>query len=83
MEYLLFVPVVCFFSWFCCMVYRYRNPYKLVMVFGKKGSGKTTLLTKLALQSLKRGYEVYSTVDVPGCHTFDVNLVGKYVFPPG
>lgn len=82
MEYLLFVPVVCFFSWFCCMVYRYRNPYKLVMVFGKKGSGKTTLLTKLALQSLKRGYEVYSTVDVPGCHTFDVNLVGKYVFPP-
>lgn len=23
---------------------KYRNPYKLIMVFGKKGSGKTTLM---------------------------------------
>ena len=30
-------------------IMKYRNPYKLYMVFGKKGSGKTTLMTKLAL----------------------------------
>lgn len=60
----------------------YRNPYKLIMIFGKKGSGKTTLLTKLALKALKDGHPVYSTVEVPGCYLFDVNMVGSYVFPP-
>lgn len=69
---------------FMCAYYtkKFANPYKLIMVFGKKGSGKTTLLTKLALKELKKGLTVYSTVDVPGCITFDVNRVGDYVFPP-
>ena len=40
-------------------VMKYRNPYKLYMVFGKKGSGKTTLMTKLALQYQKKGWRVY------------------------
>lgn len=61
---------------------KFANPYKLIMVFGKKGSGKTTLLTRLALKELKKGWTVYSTVDVPGCITFDVNRVGDYAFPP-
>ena len=39
---------------------KYRNPYKLYMVFGKKGSGKTTLMTKLAFQYRKKGWKVYS-----------------------
>lgn len=67
-----------------CMIYskKFANPYKLIMVFGKKGSGKTTLLTKLAVKELKKGKTVYSTVDVPGCITFDVKKVGDYVFPP-
>lgn len=33
---------------------KYRNPYKLYMVFGKKGSGKTTMMTKTALKYLKK-----------------------------
>lgn len=60
---------------------KFQNPYKLVMVFGKKGSGKTTLITKLSRKYLKKGKEVYSTIDVPGCRTFDVSLVGKCNFP--
>lgn len=63
------------------LAYRYRNPYKLIMVFGKKGSGKTTFLTKTAMQAIKHGKTVYSTVKVPGAILFDVNLIGAYTFP--
>lgn len=71
---LFLLPVIKFLS-------KFRNPYKLIMVFGKKGSGKTTLITKLARKYLKKGVTVYSTIDVPGCRTFDVSLVGKHNFP--
>lgn len=60
---------------------KFVNPYKLIMVFGKKGSGKTTLIVKLAQQSLRKHKIVYSTIDIPGCRTFDVQLIGKYNFP--
>lgn len=60
---------------------KYGNPYKLIMIFGKKGSGKTTLLTKLAIQHLKAGYHVYTTVPVPGCIHFDVRDIGDCTFP--
>ncbi len=72
----------CAFFTFCVvMAVRYRNPYKLVMVFGKKGSGKTTFLTKVALQNLKKGKTVYSTVYVPGVILFDVQEIGTHTFP--
>lgn len=60
---------------------KFRNPYKLIMVFGKKGSGKTTLITKLAQQYIRKGIPVYSTIDVPGCRIFDVSQVGLCNFP--
>lgn len=60
---------------------KYANPYLLVMIFGKKGSGKTTLLTKLAIQHLKNGWNVYSTVEVPGTILFNVEDIGKFTFP--
>ncbi|AXF52345.1 MAG: ATPase family protein [Inoviridae sp.] len=68
---------------FCAvMAYKYRNPYKLCLVFGKKGSGKTTLLVKKAIQYMRKGKTVYSTVYIPGAHLFDVKLLGVYTFPP-
>lgn len=68
---------------FCAvMARRYRNPYKLTLVFGKKGSGKTTFLVKKAVQYMRRGKTVYSTVYIPGAHLFDVQQVGLYTFPP-
>ena len=60
---------------------KYRNPYKLIMVFGKKGSGKTTFLAKTAYKYLKKGYPVFSTEKVPGVIRFDVEKIGYMTFP--
>ncbi len=60
---------------------KYMNPYKLIMVFGKKGSGKTTLLAKIAYQNLKKGRYVYSTEQVPGVIRFDADIIGERSFP--
>lgn len=59
------------------------NPYKLIMVFGKKGSGKTTYLTKVAINNIKKGRKVYSTVFIPGTQLFCVDDIGTYTFPKG
>lgn len=66
---------------FFYLTWKYRNPYKLTMVFGKKGSGKTTFLAKTAFRYLKKGYPVYSTEKVPGVIQFDVQQIGKVTFP--
>lgn len=58
----------------------YRNPYKLIMVFGKKGSGKSTFITKTAINYIKKGIPVYSTIYVPGARLFDVEDIGKMSF---
>lgn len=76
---ILFLSMVFFCAF---MARKYRNPYKLILVFGKKGSGKTTLLVKKALQYMRRGKVVYSTVYIPGAHLFDVQQIGSYTFPP-
>lgn len=60
---------------------KYRNPYRLIMVFGKKGSGKTTLLAKTAYKGLKKGKTVYSTEQVPGVIRFDADIIGQKTFP--
>lgn len=62
---------------------RFRNPYKLIMVFGKKGSGKSTLLTKLSLKYGKKGRPVYSNVPVCGAYLYDTSAIGRISFPEG
>lgn len=59
----------------------YLNPYKLIMVFGKKGSGKTTFLTKQAIRHIKNGWTVYSNIYIPGTYTYDINDIGIFAFP--
>lgn len=61
---------------------RYRNDYKLVMVFGRKGCGKTTYLTKLSFKYLRAGRPVYTTEYIPGTFHIDPKDVGRYWFPP-
>lgn len=68
----------CVFTFLVC---KFRNPYQLIMVIGKKGSGKTTLLTKLALQHKKKGWNVYSNFPVPGCHLFNIEDLGYKNIP--
>lgn len=74
--------VLLYFAVLFLIVYgsKYRNPYRLYMVFGKKGSGKTTLITKLTFKHLKRGWKVYSTVPTPGAYLFDAKDIGKIMF---
>ena len=75
------------FTFILVQAFRYRNPYKLIMVFGKKGSGKTTLMCKLAWQYCNRGKQVYCNVPMEfkhdNLHLFDVRALGLKVFPPG
>lgn len=66
----------CFFLIFLMFIFliltnKYVNPYKLIMIFGKKGSGKSTTLTKLAIQHVRKGWTVYSTERIP--YTFFIN----------
>lgn len=82
---MIFLPFA-FALWLMIMIigiycYLYRNPYKLIMVFGKKGSGKTTMIAKLTYKYLKKGYPVYSTVPIPGAMLFDVKRIGLSSFP--
>ena len=60
----------------------YLNPYKLIMIFGKKGSGKTTTLTKIAITDIRKGKKVYSTVKIPGTYYFNVSQIGIMTFEP-
>lgn len=64
------------------MYFKFRNPYRLILVIGKKGSGKTTLLTKYCVQAHKKGQRVYSTVDLPFAYRLRIEDIGHRVFPP-
>lgn len=56
----------------------YVNPYKLIMIFGKKGSGKSTILAKYALKYIKKGWTVYSTEHIPGVYYISPEYIGKF-----
>lgn len=81
MQYLLLFAFVLLLIPFVYFTYKYRNPYKLIMVFGKKGSGKTTFLAKKSYQYLKKGRPVYTTEYIPGTIHFDVDKIGYITFP--
>lgn len=66
--------LIVFLGVFIFMSYRYRNPYKLTLVFGKKGAGKTSYLASLAFRYKKKKWPVYSTVPIPGTIPLDVDL---------
>lgn len=69
------------FGYFYVVSLRFRNPYKLIMLFGKKGSGKNTLLTKLSVKYNKMGYHVFSDSEIYNTYKLDTNWIGKFDFP--
>lgn len=79
---LLFWLFCAYVLYVCYYAYEFRNPYKLIMIFGKKGSGKTTYLTKLAMKYLKIGRPVYSTADIAGTYVFNPTDLGFIHIPP-
>lgn len=68
-------------SFFGYYIVKYHNPYKLIMIFGKKGSGKTTTLCMLAQKYIKKGRPVYSTEFIPGTYHIDPSDIGFAHFP--
>lgn len=78
-----FLIFMIFLMFFMLYASRYRNPYKLVMIFGKKGSGKSTLMTKIAVKALKKKKCVYSSTPIPGCYLIDPTTdIGFNHIPP-
>ena len=73
--------MVCFCV-FHFLTYKYFNPFKLTMVFGKKGSGKSTLLVRLAYKYLSMGWNVFSTERLDGCIHIDYKDIGYKHIPP-
>lgn len=82
MLLILMALVVAFLVVFHFTTRKYLNPYKLIFIFAKKGQGKSTLLTKMALHHLRKGWEVYSTEPIPGCHLIVPEDIGYFEFPP-
>lgn len=61
---------------------RYKNPYRLFLIFGKKGSGKSTALVKLAIKYHKKGYLVYTNMSdmcLPYVRLINVDDLGEFV----
>lgn len=81
MIYLLIPVYAVLFIGLLYFVFKFRNPYRLIMIFGKKGSGKSTLICKLAYKYWRKGRPVYATIETPFSQMFDVQLLGQYVFP--
>lgn len=85
------INLVVFSFWFFFFYIRpYRNPYRLVFVFGKKGSGKTTDGVVRAVAGLRSGRHVYTDIiispDVPNYSTHyhfvsDPKALGISLFP--
>lgn len=70
------------FGTFHLLTYKYLNPFKLTMVFGKKGSGKSTLMVRLAYKYLALGWTVFCTERLDGCVHIDYRDIGYKNIPP-
>lgn len=71
-----FLIMISCMALFLILTEKYVNPYKLIMIFGKKGAGKSTLLTKFAIQHIKKGWTVYSTEYIPGTYHIEPEFIG-------
>lgn len=82
MKYIIIYGLVIILIYVQYMAKKFENPYKLVMIWGKKGSGKTTLATKLALKHMKQGQPVFSNAEIYGTLKLDTKDIGFRTFPP-
>lgn len=74
---LIFILVVVFVF----LNYKYRNPYKLTFVFGKKGSGKSCFMVRQMHRYLRKGWNVYtdmSDVKIPGVRLISVGSLSDF-----
>lgn len=79
---LLLLFLICFFIYLYFVSRPFKNPYKLIFIFGRKGSGKSTYLTKLSVKFNKLGWHVFSDSPIFGTYKLNNNWIGVYDFPP-
>lgn len=74
-----------FLLFFVYSVFRFRNPYRLHLVIGKKGAGKTTYLSRVGQSVLRSGVKVYANFRLSGAVYFDTADIdsGNYSFDYG
>ena len=68
-------------AFFIYLNWRYRNPYKLTFVFGKKGSGKSCYMVRQMHRYLKNGWNVYTDmadVKIPGVRIISVGALSEF-----
>lgn len=82
MFWFLTVAVV-FLVWLSCQSAKYRNPYTLTFIFGKKGAGKSCYMVREMLRLQKAGWLIYTDmpdVKIPGVRI--INYKDLAVFRP-
>lgn len=60
---------------------KYRNPYKLFFLFGKKGAGKSCWMVSLMIKYLKKGWFVYTDIQdirLEGVRIIDSKDLSKF-----
>lgn len=66
---------------FVFLNYKYRNPYKLTFVFGKKGAGKSCFMVRQMHRYLKKGWNVYTDmadIKIPGVRIISVGSLSEF-----
>lgn len=61
---IILIIFIVLFSIFYYFKIKYRNPYTFTFIWGKKGSGKTCMMVHLMLKYLKKGWTIYSDIEV-------------------
>lgn len=72
-----------FFVWLYVQAKKYRNPYTLTFIFGKKGAGKSCFMVREMLKLQRSGWVVYTDmpdVKIPGVRI--INHKDLAVFRP-
>lgn len=80
MKYVFLFVIIAFC--YSIAVRKYKNPYKLYMVFGKKGSGKSSFLVRKAIEYQKKGYIVYTNMSdccLENIRIINPDLLGEFV----
>lgn len=65
----IFIPIILFLLY----ARKFRNPYKLIFIFGKKGSFKSTQMIKEMLKHQKKGWTIYT--DIADCIVPNVRII--------
>lgn len=73
---MLFFVLLCIgITWLYWQAAKYRNPYTLTFIFGKKGAGKSCYMVREMLRLQKRGWLIYT--DMPDIRIPDVRIINS------